>query len=125
MQRIPSFGLGVECVGELRQNVNELLDLSLRIGGRDLDPETDLAFRHERARGEGHVHAVVEEETARRIDVLMAKERDLDDRKTRTIGGVDTEPIEALKYLIGLAPEACANCIASCLVHVEAGEHCR
>jgi hypothetical protein len=52
----------VEGVGELADDVDELLDLGLRVRRGDLDPESDLALRHERVRSQRDVDAVLEEE---------------------------------------------------------------
>ena len=68
---------------------------------------------------------MIEEEASRRVDVLVARERNLDDREAGTIRRVDSEPVEALEHLVGLSPEVGANRVAAGLVDVEAGKHGR
>ena len=116
-------GTKIELVRELSEYLNELLDLGLRVRGRHLDPKTDLGLRDERVRGESDVDALVEEEAPCGIDVLVSGERYLDDRKARTIRGVDAQTIEAVEHLRGLVPQIRPNCVAACLVDLEAGEH--
>src|SRR5438270_145387 len=90
----PRRWLEIEAVCELAEHVDEPLDLRLRVRRCDLNPEADLVSRNERIGGEGDVDAVLEEESADRVDVLAVTERDLDDRKAGVVRRVGAEPVE-------------------------------
>src|SRR5207302_8956967 len=90
-----------------------------------LDAESDLVAGNERVGRERHVDPFVEEEPADGVDLLMTRERNLDDREPRAIRGVHAEAVEAVENGGGLAPEICADAVATLLVHVQAGENGR
>src|SRR5271166_2123544 len=86
--------LHVESFDELGEDVVQVIDLLVGVGGGDLYPEADLLPWHERVCGEGHVDAAVEEELAHQIDIAAVGEGKLDDRQLRSIGRVDGECLD-------------------------------
>ena len=91
------------------EHVHQLVDLGVGVRSSRLDPEADLALRHERVRGERDVDAVVEEEATDIADLLVACERHFDHREPGAIRGVHAETVEAVEHLRRLVPEIRPN----------------
>ena len=116
-------GTEVEPGGELADGVDELLDLGLRICSGDLNSKADLALGHERVRSQSDVDPVLEQETTRRVDVLVPGERDFDDGETGAVGRVNPQPVEAFEDLCRLLPEVGTDLLSAGVVDVESREH--
>src|SRR5436190_15027263 len=77
--------LELEALLQRGQDRDQLLDLVVPVRRGDLDPEAHLALRREGVRGHRHVDPVLEEVPANVVDLLVVRERDLDDRVTRGV----------------------------------------
>ena len=62
--------LHLEALGQLSEDLVQLIDLAVVVGRSHLDPETDLRPRYQRVGGQRHVDAPLEEEPPDLVDVV-------------------------------------------------------
>jgi hypothetical protein len=117
--------LQLEALAHLPEHLAEELDLIVGVRGGELDAEAHLALGHERVCRHRHVDPAVEQEATHHVDVLVVRERDLDEREPRSVGRVDVELVQAIHDLPGLAVDLVPIEIAANVVHAQTGDRRR
>ena len=86
-----SVMLEFEAFVDLAEDLAQPVDLLVGVRGGDLDAEADLVLRHERIGRHRDVDPAGEEVAADRVDVLVIREGDLDERVAGLVRRVDVE----------------------------------
>src|SRR5438034_3494161 len=116
------FVLELEAIVDLPQHLAEEIDLLVTIGCRDLDPEPDLVFRDQGIGCHRHVDAPVEQVSADDVDVLVARQGDLDQGIPGSVRGVDVELTQPVQHPLRPLEDLVPDQVAPLLVDRQSGQ---
>ena len=107
---------------QVRQDLDQFVDLFVGVGGGHLHAEAHLVLGHQRVGGHRGVLPVLEQVAPHLVDVFVRRERDLHDREPRRVGRVDPQVVQRRQQVMGHPPQIFAVGVAARAVDLQPGQ---